>query len=391
MAPPLRALAPGEPHLSHLLNVTAVRRAALALAATLLCPYPATAGEPAPAPAGSQYTEEAVSGLLLGSSELGVEVHGFVNLEYYAFQNDPGRSKNSFDIHNVYLLTKARVASTVTLVAELEYEHGSTAKLDQAFIEFEIAPPLTLRAGRFSAPLSYERIHYAAPVRAMTSRPASIDIAFHEWVDTGVEAFGRLGRFGYDLAILNGPRGLTEAGIPNTDVLAVGQNKAFLGRLNVYPAPFLEGGLAGAAGTYDPDGRLWFYLAELDARLHRGPLDVWAEVDYRAGDDEPCGAAQAGCNPSYAGDHANKVGYYLLVGYSLLQGAPHVHYLKPLLRFDEIEDLKAHTGQRRVTAGLNWSPAPHVVLKSELQRSFPLGQPGRESSSGFMMSAVADF
>jgi len=373
--------------------------AVCALVTLLLCPATISAQEAAPPKTPSEpspgeflYSEEAVKGLLLGSSDLGAEVHGFVNLEYYALQRDSDHPNNSFDIHNVYLSTKAHVASAVTLFAELEYEHGSTVKLDRAFIEFEIARALTLRAGRFSSPFSYERVHYAAPVRLMTSRPFAADIAFHEWVDTGVEAFGRIGRFGYNLAVLNGPRGLTEAGIPNFDVISTHKNKTVLGRLNFYSTPYLEGGVAGSAGAYDPDSRRWFYLAELDARFRRGPLDVWAEVDYRAGDDEPCSAAtQAGCDPSYVGDHANKLGYYVLVGYAVVEDSASAHYLKPVFRFDEIDDLKAHTAERRATAGLDWSPYPHVVLKSELQWIFAFGQPGLPSRAGFMMSAVADF
>jgi hypothetical protein len=346
---------------------------------------------PVPAPGDSVFTEEAVKGLLFGSEEANVEIHGFVNLEYSAFQGDPAYPSNSFDIHNVFLSTKARVGPSVSLFAELEYEHGSEVKLDRAFIDFQILPVLALRLGRFSSPLSYERIHYAAPVRVLTSRPYSVDLAFHEWVDTGVELYGRAGWLGYSLALVNGPRGLTERGVPQLDVVDDNQNKTVVGRVNVYPAPFLETGVAASAGAYDPDGKRWFYLAEVDARLRRGPLDLWAEADYRAGDDEPCSAdADAGCNPSYAGDHAAKLGYYALASYAVVQGAPWAHYLKPVARYDEIRDLAAGTGKRRVAVGLNWSPYSHVLLKSEVQMTFAIG---RETSSsyGAMVSAVADF
>jgi hypothetical protein len=338
------------------------------------------------------YTEEAVKGLLFGGVDLGVEIHGFVNLEYFAFRRDPAHPDNSFDIHNVYLSTKAHPSPAVTLFAELEYEHGSAVKLDRAFLDFEIGRELTLRAGRFSAPLSYERVHYAAPVRLMTSRPFSAEVAFHEWVDTGVEAFGRIGWVGYSLAVLNGPRGLTAAGIPAVDVTSSHGSKTVLARLNAYAAPFLEAGVAGSAGAYDSRGRRWFYLAEVDARIRAGRLDVWAEADYRTGDDEPCSAAtQVGCEPTFVGERARKLGAYVVAGYAAVQGAPLAHYLKPVLRFDEIRDLAERSGKRRATAGLDWSPQPHVVLKSELQWTFPFGQPGRPRIVGFMASAVADF
>lgn len=381
------------------------RWAGVALLAALLCPGRAPAQEaiptdaPAPPPAPRPPApgdlvfseEEATKLLLFESPALSAELHGFVNLEYYAFRNDPAYPGNSFDIHNVFLSTKATVASTVSLFVELEYEHGSDVRLERAFIDFEIARWLTIRAGRFSPPLSYERVHYAAPARLTTSRPFLADLAFHEWTDTGLAAFGRVGGFSYNLGVFNGPRGLTEAGIPSLDVIDNNPNKAVVARLNFSPGPFLETGVAGSAGAYDPEGRRWFYLAEVDARFRSGRWDIWAEADYRAGDDEPCdAAADVGCSPSYAGDHANKFGYYILVGYSVVKEAHYVHYLKPIVRFDEIDDLTAHTGKRRLTAGLNWSPLSHVVVKSELQWTFPVGT-SLPQSQGLMLSVAADF
>lgn len=345
-----------------------------------------------PAPGDSVFSEEALRGLSIavGNDDLGVELHGFVNLEYSALLNDPDHPHNSFDIHNVFLSTRGHVGTAVTAFIELEYEHGSQVKLDRAFIDLRAADFFTLRIGRFSVPLSYERIHYAAPVRLLTSRPMMADIAFHEWVDTGLAVYGRAGWFGYHLALVNGPRGLTEQGVPNLDVVDNNANKTVVARLNVYPTPFLEGGVAFAAGTYDPADLRWFFLAEADARLRHGGFDVWAEVAYRRGDDEPCsGADDPGCDPSYAGDRALKFGYSLLVSYAVIQDAKLIHYLRPILRFDELDDLAAKTGKRRITAGLNWSPLPHVVLKSELQWTFAAGASG--PVAGVMASAVADF
>lgn len=356
-------------------------------------PAPTSSTSAPPAPGDSVFSEEALRGLTLaiGNEDLGVEVHGFVNLEYSALLNDPDHPHNTFDIHNVFLSTKAHVGSAVTAFIELEYEHGSMVKLDRAFIDVRAAELFTLRVGRFSVPLSYERIHYAAPVRLMTSRPMMVDLAFHEWVDTGVAVYGRAGWFGYHAALVNGPRGLTEQGVPNLDVVDNNSNKTVIGRINVYPTSYLEGGVAVAAGTYDPADLRWFFLAEADLRLRHGRFDVWAEAAYRRGDDEPCSAADdPGCEPVYAGDHAHKFGYSLLVSYAVVQDLQFIHYLRPMVRFDELDDLAAKTGKRRITIGLNWSPLPHVVLKSELQWTFATAGSGGPST-GVMASAVADF
>lgn len=356
---------------------------------SLLTAGAAPAATPA-APGDSVYSDELLATLGLDSSELVFDIHGFINLEYSAFRDDPEHPRNTFDIHNVFLSTRAHIDRRINAFVELEYEHGAALKVDRAFVDIALADAVNLRLGRFSAPLSYERVHYAAPVRLMTSRPRMVDIGFHEWVDTGIALFGRRGAVGYNLAVVNGPRGLTEAGVPNQDVVDNNGNKTVIARLSFYPGPELELGVVAAAGTYDPADRRWFYLGEVDARLRHRAWDVWAEAQYRDGDDEPCDpAADAACSVEYAGERAHKLGYYVLVGYTAVQDRPHVHYLKPVVRYDELDDLTLDTSTRRITAGVDWSPRPHVVFKSELQAT--LATADTEGSGGLMMSAVADF
>ena len=355
----------------------------------------AFAGEPAPAPAptldAEPMSEETVQGLLFGSPELSAEFHGFVALEYFDFRGDPERPNPSFDLHNFFLSAKSHIGSSVTLFGEVEYEHGSEVRLDRAFVEWELAEALTVRVGRFSVPLSYERIHYRAPARLTTSRPLGVDIAFHEWSDNGLEAYGRWGRLGYDVAVVNGPSGLTEAGIPNFDEIDVNRNKTLIARVNLNPVHWIETGIAGAIGTYDPEGRSAFRLLEADARLRHGAVDVWVEADYRNAHSEPCSPTEdATCPASYAGDHGNKLGYYVLASYAVVRGVPNVHYLRPLVRFDELDDLVDGSVQRRATVGLDWSPRPHLVLKTEYQVRFGPAGAGI-TSEGFMASVVGDF
>ncbi len=346
---------------------------------------------PPPPEPGLGPPEESPDGLLFGSSDLGAEVHGFVNLELYAFEHRGEDNGPSFDIHNVFLSTRAHIGSSASVFVELEYEHGATLKLDRGFFEYQVAAPFTIRFGRFTVPFSYERMHYAAPVRLMTSRPYAVDVGFHEWTDTGIEAFGSIDWFSYDLCLLNGPRGLTEAGIPNLDVIDNNIGKTVVARLNVAPAPWLTTGVAASMGPYDPADERWIYLAELDVHLQTGPLDILAEVDARTGADEPCSvAADASCDPAWLGGTASKVGYYVTAAYSLIQGVPYVHYLKPVVRYDELDVLPAKGALRRVAAGLNWSPAAHIVLKSEVQWTFPSDR-ALDGSRGVMASAVADF
>jgi hypothetical protein len=191
---------------------------------------------------------------LFGAADLTIDFHGFVNVEYDA-RGKELTPVQTFDVHNFFLASQVRIGADVTLYGELEYEHGAIVRADRVFIDWTLHPALTLRAGRFDAPLSYERTHYFAPVRLLSSRPLQVDIAFHEWSDTGLQAYGRVGLFSYALALVNGPLGLTESGIQLTDVVDNNRDKAFIGRLNATPLAGLELGAAWAQGKYDDAGR----------------------------------------------------------------------------------------------------------------------------------------
>jgi hypothetical protein len=337
----------------------------------------------------AQDPDEMIRWLLFGSPGQRIEFHGFLNFEGYAFQDQAEHDKSSFDLHNFYLAAKAPITRDIALFGEVEYEHGATIRLDRAFVDWTVHSLLTLRMGRFYVPVSYERAHYWAPIRPMTGRPLPVDIPFHEWADTGFELFGRQGWFGYDVGVVNGPFALTENGIPITDVRDNNDNKTPFARLNLYPERGIEAGVAYSQGAFDRNGDLKFKLLEIDSRLHRGPLDVWAEYDRRFGDDEPA-EGEPGYEPLFTGDRGRKEGYYVLVACQVASGRRMLNYLKPMVRFDRLEVLDAHSGLRRLTVGLNWSPEPHVVFKSEYQWTDEFGGPHLRNN-GAMMSVVADF
>jgi hypothetical protein len=334
---------------------------------------------------------EAEGERLYGVDHAAIQVHGFVNVEYGDFQRDSATPIPSFDVHNVYLATRASVAPGVNLFAEVEYEHGASIRTDRMFIDWVGLPWLGARVGRFYAPLSYERLHYYAPVRLLSSRPFTAEIAFHEWSDDGVEAYGRIGWLQYEVALVNGPIGLTEAGIAPTDIRDNNRDKATVVRIAATPVAGLELGAAGARGKYDPDGRLAFRFLELDARLRLGRLDLWAEAIRRQGDDEPCAASPGnGCPAAYTGARAGQQGFYLLAAWSVVEGKALVHYLKPALRLDAYQLTSDRSGARRLTAGLSWSPVPHLVFRGEAQWTREFRQ-AQLRNDGFLLAAVADF
>lgn len=333
--------------------------------------------------------DSAIRDLLQDAHEDPVEFHGFLNFEGFSFQGDAARDIPSFDIHNFFLAAKAPIARGALLFLEIEYEHGSTVKLDRAFVDWSPDPLLTVRAGRFYVPVSQELLSYWAPIRLMTSRPLLVDIAFREWCDTGIELFGRRDWFGYNIGLVNGPQGLTESGIPFGDVRDNNRDKVPFARLNLYPAEGLEAGVAYASGAYDGRGGLKFRLVEFNSRLRHGPLDVWVEYDRRSGDDEPA-PGTPGSEPAFNGDPARREGYYVQAAFEVLRRQKLVNYLKPVVRYERMEALASGAGARRLTAGVNWSPAPHLVIKTEYQWTTEL-RGASLRNDGAMISLVADF
>jgi hypothetical protein len=72
------------------------------------------------------------------------------------------------------------------------------------------------------------------------------------------------------------------------------------------------------------------------------------------------------------------------------EGHPHLNYLKPLVRLDRYRIPGADSDLRRLTLGLNWSPQPHFVVKTEYQWTDEVRGPHLRNN-GFMASFVVDF
>ncbi|MBI3609295.1 MAG: hypothetical protein HY204_01165 [Nitrospirae bacterium] len=340
-----------------------------------------------------QEVETPVKGLLFGEADIFVSLHGFVNAEAFYFQRQAEHDIPSFDLHNFYFSAKAQAGEEITMFAELEYEHGTQdIRLDRGFFDWETSPWATVRIGRFYVPMSYERTHYQAPVRLMTSRPLMVDVAFHEWSDTGLELLGTLTPSGdlirYDLSVVNGPRGLSEDGIPvslGEDNRDNNRNKSIVARVNIKPTTGLTFGTAYGTGKYDDAGKLGFKVIEFDGRYAIGRLDLWGEFMKRTGDDEP------GITPPFlTGTKADQQGFYLLAAYKALEKQPQLYYLMPMIRYDALKENVGSAGTERVTLGLNYSPKKHVVFKSEYQFTHETGQP-QKKNNGAMLSAVIDF
>lgn len=346
--------------------------------------------------------QEEIYGIKFGTAGTFAEFHGFLNARYLDFEGQSSQGKDNgistFDVHNLYIAALAKVHPRVSIFGEVEYEHTGvptdSVAVDRAFIDWRAVDQyLTLRIGTFNPPIGYELAEYVAPVRKFESRPFFVDeILFHEWVDAGVWGRGQIKTPAvgilYDISVLNGPKGLDQSTRQNRDN---NSDRTILGRIalapNIGEAGYSEIGFSYATGKFDTAAEDEFKIFDIDARIQIMGLDLRGEYAKRSGDDQ--GAFQA-----------DSTGWYLQASYKMLQGRNLINYIEPKIRYDKSDadkdnpkpiqkGLTADDELSRITVGINYSPYPHFLFKTEYQ--FINEKDKSLDNDGFMISAVVDF
>lgn len=354
--------------------------------------------------------QEEIYGIKFGTTGTFAEFHGFVNARYFDFERESDQGKaggvSTYDVHNLYIAALAKVHPRVSIFGEVEYEHtgfpapnssssgAGSIVVDRAFIDWKaIDQYLALRIGTFNPPFGHELAEYVAPIRKFESRPIYVDeILFHEWVDVGVWGRGQVKTsvvgILYDLSVLNGPSGFNPSNRQNRDN---NSSRTLLGRIGLAPnigeAGYSEIGLSYATGNYDPAAEKEFKILGIDAKLQLMGLDLRGEYAKRSGDDD--GAIQAKAK-----------GFYVQASYKTSPMGNLINYIEPKIRYDQSDvdkdgsktiesTLAADDDFTRWTVGVNWSPYPHFLFKTEYQ--FIDEDKENLDNDGFMISAVVDF
>lgn len=346
--------------------------------------------------------QEEIYGIKFGTTGTFAEFHGFINARYFDFERESSQGKDggvsTYDVHNLYIAALAKIHPRVSIFGEVEYEHTGvptdSVAVDRAFIDWRTVDQyLTLRIGTFNPPIGYELAEYVAPVRKFESRPFFVDeILFHEWVDAGVWGRGQIKTPAvgilYDLSVLNGPKGLDQSTRQNRDN---NSDRTIVGRIalapNIGDKGYTEIGVSYATGKFDTTAEDEFKIFDIDARIQMMGLDIRGEYAKRSGDDQ--GAFQA-----------DSTGWYLQASHKMLQGRNLINYIEPKIRYDNSDADKDNPKPiqkglteddeiSRITVGVNWSPYPHFLFKTEYQ--FIDEDKADLDNDGFMISAVVDF
>jgi hypothetical protein len=179
--------------------------------------------------------------------------------------------RSTFSSPRFVLGVAAALTERLLFNSEIEYEFGGhETDIEQAYLEYRLAPQLNLRGGIVIAPLGRFNLFHDSNLQDVPTRPlVSTFVIPSTYKDAGVGAFGtfKLGqqwRLSYEGYIVNGLRsgeggeleravGLLESKANNV-FFDNNAQKAAVGRVTISPRLGLELGLSGYRGKHDNEG-----------------------------------------------------------------------------------------------------------------------------------------
>ncbi len=278
--------------------------------------------------------------------------------------------------------------------SEVEFEHGSTSASGSASLEFATLdylwkPELNFRAGLLLAPMGFVNELHEPPLFLSTERPnVERQIIPSTWRENGLGIFGDIGPFTYRTYLLNGleAEGFSSSGLRGgrqKGSKAKANDIGWTGRLDYTAVPGLTAGISAYIGDSGQglldlegeiiDARTEIYEAHIDWQLHGFRLrGLVADADV--GDAGRLNQA-LGLSPSNSiADSLS--GYYLELGYDLLNRRPGQLAVIPFVRYESLDtqaDLAAEATpnpSRRsdiFTLGLAFKPIDQLVFKIDFQ------------------------
>ena len=331
--------------------------------------------------------------ILSGNYGKAVTVGAYGELTY----NQPEALNGELDVQRLVLLFGYKFNDKTQFVTEVEFEHVEEVFIEQAFINYNVAPNVNLRGGLMLVPFGIINEFHEPTTFNGVERPAVDNVIVPTtWREIG---FGVSGRFnelslGYQAYVFNGFKstsfdgnGGVNGALKGSNGLRSGRQKAIQStidsptlsmKLDYYGIPGLRLGLSGYFG------------------------DTQAEDDVEAIDGANIGISMIGLDARYAfqrftargqyvhgslsGTEAyNNLtgkdlgsalqGWYLEAAYNLL---PQEKYQR-LFAFARYEQYDTHAGtdgslqqndaynRNDLTTGLSYHLAPGVVLKGDYQ------------------------
>lgn len=307
--------------------------------------------------------------------------------------NQPEDANGKLDVHRLVMLLGYQFTDKVQFFSEIEFEHVKEVYVEQAFVNYNVANNVNLRAGLMLVPMGIINEYHEPTTFNGVSRPSmDHDIVPTTWREIGVGVTGRLNNASltYQAYLFNGFKSINGDGdglIGGKSGLRGGRQKGAESTINTpnlsakveyYGILGLRMGLSGYFGRTqasndfkDLDGAdVGLSMVGLDARYRYNRFSARGQYIYASLTDTEA------YNELTGRDLGSVLsGWYAEAAYNLL---PSMNEQK-LYAFARYEDYDTHAetagnlsanpayDRNEITFGLNYHVAPGVVFKGDYQ------------------------
>jgi hypothetical protein len=198
---------------------------------------------------------------LLNSSKR-LTVGGYGQIDYNQGFNDTASTNGKLDVHRMVLFFGYKFNDRVNFVTEVEFEHVKEVYVEQAFVNYKIADPISLRAGLMLIPMGIQNeYHEPTTFNGVERSKIDSDIVPTTWRELGLGFTGNIDGLSlkYQLYAVNGFLGYDGGGkLRGSDGFRKGRQKGaestmsspnVSAKVDFYGIKGLKIGLAGYYGN----------------------------------------------------------------------------------------------------------------------------------------------
>ena len=331
--------------------------------------------------------------LLSGNYASAVTVSAYAEMIY----NQPEGTNGELDVRRLVLLFGYRFNEQVQFVTEVELEHVNEVYVEQAFVNYNVAPNVNLRGGLMLVPMGIINEYHEPTTFNGTERPGVDNVIVPTtWRELGVGVTGRINDLSlmYQAYVFNGFKSTASDGAGGADGLLAGSSglrggrqkgvqstinsPTFSAKIDYYGFPGLRLGAATYLGRTQPeeavdalDGAdIGIGMLGLDARYAYKRLTARGQFTYAGLSDTEAYNDLTGRDLGSA-----LLGWYLEGAYNLLP-TDRNQKLFAFVRYESYDTHASTQGslpgnaaydRNDITAGLTYHIAPGVVVKGDYQ------------------------
>ena len=325
----------------------------------------------------------------LANRDSGLTIGGYGEIKYH----QPEDSNGELDIHRLVMLLGYRFSDKVQFFSELEFEHAHEVEVEQAFINYNLANNLNLRAGLMLVPMGIINVYHEPTTFNGVDRPGiDKNLVPTTWREIGIGFSGKINSasLAYEAYIFNGFKSVEADGtglIGGSSGLREGHQEGmeatvntpnFSAKVDYYGFPGLKFGLAGYFGRTEapadikniPGADVGVAMVGMDARYAYKRFSARGEFIYTSLTDTQAYNELTGMDLG-----STFSGWYTEVAYNLLP-LQKKQRLDAFARFEQY-DTHARTegplvrngvyNRNDLTLGLSYHVGPGVVFKGDYQ------------------------